>query len=270
MKTIIVDDDLKITEHTDSKLQTMPQIELLGSFENPEEALAYAMTNSIELAILDIEMPQMKGIELSKRLRAINPDIAVIFQTTHKEYAMEAFENRAAGYVLLEKPNFVEDLSYAEKLSYAVESARLLSKRNERKIFARTFGNFDLFVNGKAIMFKSAKAKELLALLVDRQGGTVSTGQIIATLWEDRPNDEATQSLCSKIAKTLQEELDQYGIGDILIQSRSIKRVDIEKFDCDLYDLINGDEHAMKKYLGEYMSEYGWAEERAAILQKYL
>ena len=36
-------------------------------------------------------------------------------------------------------------------------------------------------------MFKSAKAKELLALLIDRQGGTVTTDQVIGTLWEDRP-----------------------------------------------------------------------------------
>ena len=269
MRTIIVDDNTIMTKYTDKELQTIPQIELLASFENPKEALDYARTNSIELAILDINMPYMNGIELSKRLRAINPDMAVIFLTAYEDSAMEAIRNRVVGYVLL-KPCFAEDLTYIENLSYAIESARHLAKRNKRKIFARTFGNFDLFVNGEAIMFKSAKAKELLALLVDRQGGTVNTGQIIATLWEDRPNDEATQSLCSKISKTLQEELDQYGIGDILVQSRGVKRVDVEKFDCDLYDFLNGDEQAIKKYLGEYMSEYSWAEERAAILQKYL
>lgn len=264
MRTIIVDDDSVMVENTDKELQTMPQVELLASFKNPKEALDYAMTNSIELAILDIEMPQMNGIELLKRLRLINPDMAAIFLTADENYAMDAFRNRAIGYVIK------KDLSYAEDLSYAIETARLVSKRNERKIFARTFGNFDLFLNGEAIMFKSAKAKELLALLVDRQGGTVNTGQIIATLWEDRPNDEATQSLCCKIVKTLQDELNQHGIGDILVQSRGVKRVDIEKIDCDLYEFLNGEERAMKKYLGEYMSEYGWAEERAAILQKYL
>lgn len=262
MKTIVVDDDPIMGEHTDKELKNMPRIEFLAHFENPEEALDFATGNQIELAILDIEMPQMNGIELSKRLRIINPDMAVIFLTAHETFAMEAIRNRATAYVL--KPYSVEDLSYA------VETAILLSRRNERRIFARTFGNFDLFVDGKAVMFKSAKAKELLAFLVDRQGGTVSTGQIIATLWEDRPNDEATQSLCSKIAKTLQEELNQYGIGDILVQSRGVKRVDIDKFDCDLYELLNGEEHTTKKFLGEYMSEYGWAEERAAILHKYL
>ncbi len=262
LKTIIVDDDPVMGEYTDKELQDIPQIEILSHFENPKEALGYAGKNQIELAILDIEMPQMNGIELSKQLRTINPDMAVIFLTAYEEFAMEAIKNRATAYVL--KPYSMDEMSYA------IETAVLLSKRNERKIYARTFGNFDLFVDGQAVMFKSAKAKELLAFLVDRQGGTVNTGQIIATLWEDRPNDEATQSLCSKITKTLQEELNHYGIGDILVQSRGVKRVDCDKFDCDLYELLNGKEGASKKYLGEYMSEYGWAEERAAILQKYL
>lgn len=262
MKTILVDDDPVMKEYTDRELQAMPQINLLRHFDNPNEALEYAMQNQVELAVLDIEMPQMNGIELSKKLREINPDMAVIFLTAHEDFAMEAIRNRATAYVL--KPYSEEDLSYA------IETAMLLSRRNERRIFARTFGNFDLFIDGKAVMFKSAKAKELLAFLVDRQGGTVNTGQIIATLWADRPNDEATQSLCSKIAKTLQDELNQHGIGDILIQSRGVKRVDIDKFDCDLYQLLNGEEQAAKKYLGEYMSEYEWAEDRAAILHKYL
>lgn len=140
----------------------------------------------------------------------------------------------------------------------------------KKRIFARTFGNFDLFIDGKAMIFKSAKAKELLAYLVDRQGGTVNTGQIIATLWEHRPNDEATQNLCSKISKTLQAELNAQGAGEILVQSRGVKRLDIEKFECDLYQLLNGDPGISQKYLGEYMSEYAWAEYRNAVLQKYL
>lgn len=262
MKTIFVDDDPVMGKQTGKELQDMPQIEFLAHFETAEEALQFAAVRQVELAILDIEMPKMNGIELSRQLRNINPGMAVIFLTAYEDFAMEAIRNRATAYVL--KPYSIEEMEYA------IETAILLSKRNERKIIVRTFGNFDLFVDGKVVMFKSAKAKELLALLVDRQGGTVSTGQIIATLWEDRPNNEATQSLCSKTVKTLKRELNQYGVGDILVQSRGVKRVDIDKFRCDFYDLLNGDEQATKKYLGEYMSEYGWAEERAAILQKYL
>ena len=155
-------------------------------------------------------------------------------------------------------------------MRYAIESAMLLSKRNSPRLFARTFGHFDFFVNGKPIMFKSNKAKELMALLIDRQGGTVTTDQIIATLWEDRPNDEATQNLCSKIVKTLQDELEKAGVRDLIISSRGVKRIDTEKFDCDLYELLAGNEATAKIFLGEYLSEYSWAEARcSALISRY-
>ena len=140
-----------------------------------------------------------------------------------------------------------------DELQYAVDSAVLLARRRQKRVYARTFGYFDLFVNGRAVMFKSAKAKELLALLIDRRGGTLTTDQIISVLWEDRPNDESTQNLCSKITKTLQKELDEYGIGDILIQKRGVRSIDVERIDCDMFELMKGNNDAENCFLGDYM-----------------
>ena len=116
-------------------------------------------------------------------------------------------------------------------------------------------------------MFKSAKAKELLAFLIDRQGGTVTTDQIINVLWEDRPNDEATQNLCSKIVKTLKKELEEYNIGNILIQRRGIRSIDMSQVDCDMYELMKGNVEAKEQFFGDYMLEYSWAEGRAESLK---
>lgn len=175
---------------------------------------------------------------------------------------MDAIRLHAAGYLL--KPYTQEELEYA------IESARLLSRRSKKRIFIKTFGHFDVFVDGEQIMFRSGKAKEMLALLVDRQGGTVNTDQIIGTLWENRPNDEATQNLCSKVARNLAKELKENGVENLLIATRGIRRVNTEIFDCDLYDLLNGDLHAKKEFSGEYMLEYSWAENRMGQLLKYL
>ena len=186
----------------------------------------------------------------------------LIYITGYEKYAYEAIKLHAAAYLV--KP------FSSEQLEYAVESARLLSKRRKSRIYVRTFGHFDIFVNENPVMFKSNKAKELLALLVDRRGGTVTTDQIIGTLWEERPNDSYTQNLCSKIGKTLEKELKENDIGDILVSSRGIKRVNTALFDCDLYDLLDGDERAAEKFLGEYMLDYSWAEARMALLAKYI
>ena len=110
----------------------------------------------------------------------------------------------------------------------------------------------------------------MLAMLIDRQGGTVDSDQIIATLWGDRPKDGATQSLCSKLCKTLQQELKEYDIEELLITSRGNRRINLELLDCDLYDLLAGKEDAGKRYYGEYMTEYDWAVYRNYSLAKYV
>ena len=263
MKTIIVDDEKAAVEVFKYEAEEIEDIDIEGVFYNWNDALEYGGIRNIDLAFLDIELGGgMNGLELASRIRDKNPDIMFIFITGDESYAMEAIKHDAAGYIV--KPYS------SESLRYAVETARLLSKRNKKRIVARTFGYFDLFIDERPVMFKSGKAKELLAMLVDRQGGTVTTDQIIGTLWEDRPNDVSTQNLCCKICKTLQKELNDNGIGDLLITARGVRSLDISKFDCDLYKMLDGNKHVADRYIGEYMMEYSWAENRAALLDRYL
>ena len=265
MRTILVDDENSAVETFRWESANVKEIEFIGSFREPEQAIAFVRSHEVDLAVLDIQMEEMDGITLGRKLREINPYIMLIYitgATNFEHYAMGTIRLNAVAY--LTKP-FSE-----EELRYAVESARLLSKRRKKRIFARTFGHFDVFVDGRPIMFKSAKAKELLAMLIDRQGGTVNSEQIISVLWEDRPNDEATQNLCSKIAKTLQRELKAYGAEQMLVTNRGIRCVDAEQFDCDLYQLLDGDAKAAEQFIGEYMVDYSWAEERMALLDKYI
>lgn len=258
MKTIFVDDEERATKLFEAYTKELNEIELVGCFREGIEAIAYVENHKVDLAVLDVEMHGINGIELGKELKKINPDILLIYITGYEGYAIDAFRLHAAAYLL--KPYT------KEQLSYEIETAKLLSHRSKNNIYIKTFGHFDVFVDKKPIMFRSGKAKELLALLVDRQGGTVTTEQIIAALWEDRPNDESTQSLCSKATKTLQKELAAYHAEDILISERGVKRVDVEKFSCDLFDFINGKLEGKRRFRGEYLVDYSWAEDRMAML----
>lgn len=258
MKTIIVDSDGAVRDEFRFFMKMTGELEVVQSFNNSQEAIRYVEGNLVELAILDIQMPVMNGIELGYRLKGLQPNLVLIFVSAAENYIMDALKLKVAAYLMkpLDK----------EELLYGIESAKLLSRRNRKRIYARTFGYFDLFVDGKPIMFKSAKAKELLALLVDRQGGTVTTDQIISILWEERPNDEATQNLCSKVVKALWKELDDCGIGDILIRERGMRSIDVNKIDCDMYDFLEGKQEAKSHFIGDYMLEYSWAEEHMNAL----
>ncbi len=262
MKAILVDDEKLTVEAIRFTANNVVNLDIVNVFSDGRAALKYIEGNKVDLVILDVDMQGINSITLGSEIKRKVPDTALVYITGNPVFPMDAINLRAAAY--LQKP------CTPESLGYAVEMVMLLSKRKKKKVFARTFGYFDLFVSGKPVMFKSAKAKELLALLIDRQGGTVTSDQIIGTLWEDRPNDVSTQNLCSKICKTLEKELKDNGISDMLVSSRSVKCLDTDQFECDLYNMLNGDKRAADRYIGEYMMEYSWAESRAALLDKYL
>jgi two-component SAPR family response regulator len=262
MKTILVDGDFASISAFEKRVQNIAEIQMAGIFDNGWKALQFVEKNEIDLVILAVEINGIDGISLGHCLREKYPDILLLFLSEQQQYAMDAIRLHAVDYLM--KP-FTQ-----EELVYALETARLLSRRRKRKVFVKTFGHFDVFVNHQPIMFRSGKAKELLALLVDRQGGTVSTDQVICALWEERPNDEATQNLCSKVSKSLHRELEKYGAQEIFITKRGVRRVDTELFDCDLYELLAGKEQARRKFVGDYMLDYSWAEERMGLLNQYI
>ena len=93
------------------------------------------------------------------------------------------------------------------------------------RIEIRTFGYFDVFVDGRPIAFRSEKAKELLALLVDRRGGFVTSADIITALWEDEPITAQTRTRCRKVALRLNRALEANGAAHIMESVRGKRRI---------------------------------------------
>ena len=80
----------------------------------------------------------------------------------------------------------------------------------------RTFGYFDVFIGGEPIAFRSRKAKELFALLIDRRGGFVTSEEAIGFLWEEEPINSVTLARYRKVALRLKNILEEYGISDVM------------------------------------------------------
>lgn len=116
MKTLIVDDN-DIARTTLSHLaKQIPNLTIVNEFSNAIEAYNYLQTNSVDLIFLDIEMPEMTGIELTKNLSG--KETIIIFTTSNKDYALEAFELNIADYLL--KPvmpaRFLQAVSKAQAI----------------------------------------------------------------------------------------------------------------------------------------------------------
>jgi len=114
-------------------------------------------------------------------------------------------------------------------------------------------------VDGEPVHFRSAKAKELLALCVSRQGGSVSIHEIIECLW----GEDISTSGGSGYRRTIKELADTLrgcSAEELLLRARGSLRVRMELSDSDYQAFLNGDEDAICDFQGEFMLPYFWAE----------
>jgi len=131
-------------------------------------------------------------------------------------------------------------------------------------VYLRTFGHFDVFVDGKPLCFSRQKSKEILAYLVDRRGGIATVDQIVAALWEDRAGEACVRACYQTAFKDLRKDLERAGVGEILMSNRNQKAIDTGAVECDYYDLLAGDRQALEAFPGQYMADYSWAEPTTA------
>jgi len=116
MKALIVDDN-DIARTTLAHLaKQVPNLTIVSEYSNAIEAYNHLQNNQVDLIFLDIEMPEMTGIELTKNLSG--KDIIIIFTSSNKDYALEAFELNIADYIL--KPvmpaRFLQAVSKAQSI----------------------------------------------------------------------------------------------------------------------------------------------------------
>ena len=252
MKIICVDDEELVLNMVVFLCEQMPDTESVNGFSDSLKALDWLKENSVDLAILDIDMPKLNGIALALRIKEIRPDTAIIFLTGYSHYAVEAFKLHAQGYLM--KPVNYEQLR--SEVEYAMSDKAPLESSH---IFARTFGEFDLLIDGNPVRFSRSKAKELLAFLIDRNGAGVKRATAFAALYEDAPYDRKMQKQFDVIIRSLKDTLNENGIGDILDMKSGELRLNTDMFECDLYKLLKGDVDTINSFRGEYMNSYEWA-----------
>ena len=79
MKVICVDDEQYILEHMVNMCAKLDDIDEVTGFKSAKEVLSYIDVHKVDIALLDIDMPGMGGMELAEAIKAKNPDIQIIF-----------------------------------------------------------------------------------------------------------------------------------------------------------------------------------------------
>ena len=250
MIILCVDDERLALEGMMSSIRKAEPDAEINGFLSPRDAMDYLKEHSIDVAFLDIEMGDISGVDFAKKIKKEYPKANIIFTTGYSSYQGEAFAMHASGYILkpVTKAKVEQEL---ENLRYPVEPVK-----SGKRVRIHCFGNFEAYIDDAPIKFKYEKTKEMLAVLVDRDGAFCSNGEIMAFLWED----EDHESYLRNIKQDLKNVFEEKGIVDIVISERGKSAINKEAVDCDLYDMQAGDVKAINAYRGEYMEQYTWGE----------
>ena len=145
--SVCVDDEPLVLDDVMSVCKDLSTDISVNGFTDAYEALEWIRSNPADIALLDIDMPQMNGITLAAQIKKIKPDTIILFLTAYKKFAFDAFQVHPNGYLL--KPLELQVLQ--KEIDYAIS---LHPQTAVPHIEAHTFGNFDLLVDGVSVQFK--------------------------------------------------------------------------------------------------------------------
>lgn len=130
----IIDDEPLAVNLLKSYVEQIPTLQLIGAYTNAVEAMEGFRSSTIDLLFLDIQMPQLSGLELAN---LIPSKTKIVFVTAFKEYAIEGYKKRAFDYLL--KPVSFEDFQKCVErfVKYLMEVEEADPIRSDGYLFVR-------------------------------------------------------------------------------------------------------------------------------------
>ena len=263
MNILALDDEYYALELLKRALEEVAGASTVYLCRDVQGALKVATENRIDVAFLDIHMPEKNGIEIALELKKLNPKVNIVFATGFSEYMKEGIDLRMSGYI--HKP------VTPEAVRTELENLRNPIEWNpEKRIKILTFGNFDVFVDGTPLKFERKQSKEILAYLVDKRGTSATYPELAAMLWEDEEYDRTKQKNLQVYIASLVKTLNSVGINDLILKNRQGILINTKIVDCDYFRFLEGDAKAINSFTGQYMSAYSWAEFTVGYLENRL
>lgn len=231
INVLIIDDEKLAIDNLKYHLSKFTKLNIIGGFTDVDEFMKCLQEEDIQLVFMDIEMPEINGLELAEKVYNNYPNIEIVFATAYNQYAVKAFELNAIDYIL--KP------ISRKRLETTIEriTEKIPLQNKEKKVSIHCLGGFDIYIDDELIPLKLSKAKEVLCYLINKMGRSVGWMSIADDVWPDVFDDKKLMNNFHVASFSLRNFLKENGINDIFDYSRNLYRIDPTKFECDLFKL---------------------------------
>lgn len=281
LKVIIVDDERLALRKMEKLFAEQIEIDgcfdVIGTFVNPYDALELAQRETLHLAFLDIEMPEIDGFELANRLLDIQPQLQIVFTTAYHEYAVKAFELNALDYLLKPVNQSRLTITLQRAAASASRSQEAVKESNNIKLCClRNLHYTDAYGAEQSFPWKTQRASELFAYLIYHHDKTVNKQTLIDLLWPDHDIERSSTQLHTAIYQ-IRKIMKEVGLFDFELKYKDggysfvlgALKLDVEEWETQVRqapvvtpDTLEQHLSIMALYRGDFLEEhrYIWAE----------
>lgn len=290
LKAMLIDDEQIALDVMEILLEQAGGVTIAGNFLNVLEALEQVRELNPDIIFLDIEMPGLNGLNAAAELASRCPSAKVIFVTAHQEYAVDAFDTGAFGYLLkpVSAARLSQTLERYAKLAGRTEAANYepapeqeqhtaLANHDRRhdgtRLSLNVMGSMEMYgPNGELVTWRTRKTKELFAYLWHAGGEPVYRLRLMDDLWPEVPVERA-QTLLHTTIYNLRRMMKQIGFEDcVRFGDERYWLLTDKRIESDYEELlalfrrnrpltIEEGEKLLLLYRGDYLDTeyYGWA-----------
>lgn len=278
VRVLLIDDERMALRYLEKLLQNIEGLQLVGKFQDPREALEVIQKKRPDLVFLDVEMPEMNGIETAEQILLRSPETDIVFVTAFGDYAVKAFELNALDYLLkpVQKERLQKTLMRIQKEK---ESRDDNSPATGSTQCIRCFQSLQVELSEsrgpETIRWRTNKAQELFSYFLHRRGQPVRKDLLLDLFWEEVDWKKGYAQLYTTVYQ-IRKTLDQLRIGvkiincddGYLLEMNNVS-LDVDEWENGLRSLpplteesVGDYTRLLELYRGDYFAEYDylWAE----------
>lgn len=276
VQTILVDDEPLALQLLEQQLAEFNNVDIIETFTRFDIEKHTQLLQDIHVIFLDIEMPEINGLNLAEQILQVNPKIIIVFVTAFNEYAVQAFELNALDYLL--KPVKKERLENTiERIEQEISDQTVDVLPTRRTLYITLCNEFNVLRSPnkqdvEIIHWRTQRAQELFIYLLYHAGETVSKAKLAELLWPGHEQERAFSQLYTavyNIRKALMPYNRHLKIESVyegytmLVKNTMIDIVEwerkIKKLPPISEQVIDEYEQVMNLYTGPFLNNYNYA-----------